>query len=444
MIYADVPANMPTTFLTWSSLMLLVVTIIGPKYLFGSGTGQLLKGGLITHLFIFMFLAILSLFVLLAIGPAIEITFEEPLPTSNPMANNSCSTGWYIEGDFFPIESDYDGKGYAQTITIYNVNDMNNTTITRTLNSEFLKNVLIEGQGLTKQGDYIGAWDGKYWGPFSSSVPVLEYPLVVGITSETDTSIIPYGNIFTIPTLPSPWNSKTFVAIDAGGDIMGKQVNIYTGIGSMAKNESMKITGIENIVCTHKQLPAQDSTITTGNISIGDPVYDQFDSYIINATSDYGITHKMIVKSMIRQESDFDMFAVSSDVPCGVPSGWTNYESKSFGLMQFTPGCAESNGNRPNLSTDKNSPNWATSWFNPQYNINQGVKSISDNLLLMKSKFARCSNEQYMLMAVGAYNSGEGAIYGCDLWNDRADEYITEVTIHHRILSRIASIIHAD
>jgi hypothetical protein len=31
-------------------------------------------------------------------------------------------------------------KGYAQTITIYNLNDMNNT-ITRTLNSEFLKNV---------------------------------------------------------------------------------------------------------------------------------------------------------------------------------------------------------------------------------------------------------------------------------------------------------------
>ena len=85
----------------------------------------------------------MSLPLLLAVGPAIEITFEEPLPISNSMAsNNNCSTGWYIEGDFFPIESDYDGKGYAQTITIHNLNDMNNT-ITRTLNSEFLKNVLM-------------------------------------------------------------------------------------------------------------------------------------------------------------------------------------------------------------------------------------------------------------------------------------------------------------
>jgi hypothetical protein len=334
-------------------------------------------------------------------------------------------------------------KGYAQTITIYNLNDMNNT-ITRTLNSEFLKNVRMEGQGLTKQGDYVGAWDGKYWGPFSSSVPVLEYPLVVGITSETDTSIIPYGEIFTIPTLPSPWNTKTFVAVDPGSDIIGKQVNIYTGVGSTAKNESMRITGIENILCIHKQAPTQDSTITTGNVSIGDPVYDQFDSYIINVTNDYGITDKMMVKSIIAQESNFDMFAVSSDIPCGVPSGWIDSESRSFGLMQFTPACAEVGGNSPNLTTDKNSPDWATSWFNPEYNINRGAKSISDNLLLMKSKFAGCSNEQYMLMAIGAYNSGEGAIYGCGLWNDRADMYITDVSGHYRILSQIARILHAD
>jgi len=396
------------------------------------------------HLFIIILLAILSLPLLLAVGPAIEITFEEPLPISNSMAsNNNCSTGWYIEGDYFPIESDYDGKGYAQTITIHNLNDMNNT-ITRTMNSEFLKNVHMEGQGLTKQGDYVGAWDGKYWGPFPSSVPLLEYPLVVGVTSATDKSIIPYGEIFTIPTLPSPWNTKTFVALDPENDISGKQVNIYTGVGSTAKNEAMRITGIENILCIQKQAPTQDSTITTGNVSTGDPVYDQFDSYIINATNDYGITDKMMVKSMIMQESDFDMFAVSLDIPCVVPSGWTDYESRSFGLMQFTPACAEAGGNRPNLTTDKNSPNWATSWFNPEYNINQGAKSLSDNLLLMKSKFAGCSNEQYMLMAVGAYNSGEGAIYGCGLWDDRADMYITDVSVRHRILSQIAKILHDD
>jgi peptidoglycan/xylan/chitin deacetylase (PgdA/CDA1 family) len=179
-------------------------------------------------------------------------------------------------------------------------------------------------------------------------------------------------------------------------------------------------------------------------ISIGDSVYDQFDSYIINAANKYGITDKMMIKSMILQESNFDIFAVSPDIPCGVPNGWTDQESRSFGLMQVTPACGEVGGSKPNLTTDMSSPNWATSLFNPEFNINQGVKSLSDNLLLMKSKFSGCTNKQYMLMALGAYNSGEDAIEGCDSWNDRADEYITHVTEHYRTLSQLVNNLHPN
>jgi Transglycosylase SLT domain len=438
------------------------------------------------NIFIIISLAILSLSLSLAVRPAIESTFKErlalssdsalynstsyqrstpnsdPIPISNSMASdNTCSIGWQIEGYFTPIESDYDGKGYAQTITIYSLNNTNNT-ITRRLNSDFLENVQMQGGwGLTKQGDYIGAWDDKFWGPISSLSPILRYPLVAGVTSGTDRSIIPYSEIFTVPTLPPPWNTKTFMALEPASNIIGKQVNIYTGLGSAAEKEKVKITGIENILCMHKQAPAEecetdmlpnstqvgcklDSTITTTNISIGDPVYDQFDSYIINTANHYGITDKMMIKSMIMQESYFDMFAVSSDIPCGVPDGWTDQESRSFGLMQLTPACIAADGSRPNLTTDKNFSNWVTSWFNPEYNINQGVKSLSDSLLLTKSKFSGCSNEQYMLMALGAYNSGEEAIHGCGSWNERAGLYITNVTENHRILSQIANILHAN
>jgi Transglycosylase SLT domain len=429
---------------------------------------------------------LLSLFLLLAIGPAIEITFEEPLvPSSNstrynltvghlstpksdliPISNsvtstNSCSTGWYVEGYSYPIESDYDGRGYAQTITIHSLNYTNNA-ITRTLNSEFLENVQMKGWGLTRQGDYIGSWNDQFWGPISSSASVLGYPLVVGLTSQTDESLIPYGQSFTVPTLQSPWNTTTFMALARGSNIDGRQVKIFTGIGSAAEEEVEKITGSENILCTNEQASTQecntdmlpistqvicdpDTTTTITSISIEDPVYDQFDSDIINAANHYGITDKMMLKSMILQESSFDIFAVSPDIPCGIPDGWTDQESRSFGLMQVTPACVEDGGGgRPNLTTDTNSSNWATSWFNPEYNINRGVKSLSDNLLLMKSKFPGCSNEQYMLMALGAYNSGDGAIDGCGEWNDRADEYITNVTTHHRILLQIVKILNAD
>ncbi|MDQ3835528.1 MAG: transglycosylase SLT domain-containing protein [Thermoproteota archaeon] len=177
----------------------------------------------------------------------------------------------------------------------------------------------------------------------------------------------------------------------------------------------------------------------TESISTGRPTYDQFDSFIINASSLYGIQDKLMLKSMIMQESHFDNFLISWDSPCGIPDGWIEQESKSFGLTQVTPACGEVGGTRPNLNTDKNSPNWTTSLFNAEYNINEGVKSLSDNLLLMKSKFPGCNNDQYMLMALGAYNSGEDAIEGCDSWSERADNYITSVTERHRTLSQLVN-----
>ena len=179
----------------------------------------------------------------------------------------------------------------------------------------------------------------------------------------------------------------------------------------------------------------------SGLISIGDPAYDQFDPYIIRASDYYRITDKIMIKSLIMQESHFDMFSISQDSPCGIPEGWTDQESKSFGLTQVTPACGEAGGSRPNLTTDRNSPSWATSLFNPEFNINQGVKELSQHLLLIKSKFPECSNEQFMLMALGAYNSGENAIEECNSWSDRADNYIRNVIEHHRTLSGRANIL---
>jgi hypothetical protein len=63
--------------------------------------------------------------------------------------------------------------------------------------------------------------------------------LVAGVTSHTDRSIIPYAGIFSVPTLPSPWNRKT-LALDPRSNIIGKQVNIYTGAGSAAKKKKRR------------------------------------------------------------------------------------------------------------------------------------------------------------------------------------------------------------
>ena len=351
-------------------------------------------------------------------------------------ASNNCSGGWDVIADFLPSESDYHGRGYNQTVTIYSLDELNNNTTTRTLNSEFLRAIEVIGWGLTIQGDYVGSWDDKFWGPSPVGLTDQGEPLVAGLSAGTDGNIIPYGRNFTIPTFPSPWNTKTFTAIDVGMGLVGKQIYVYAGTGSNGEKEAARISEMQtNTVCV---LP-KPQFISTGNST-----RDQFDSYIINASDYYGITDKMIIKSLIMQESSFDSFLISSDIPCGIPDGWTEQESKSFGLMQVTPACGEVDGSRPNLTTDKNSPDWATSFFNPEFNINEGASELSRLIFLMKSNFPQCSNEEHMLMALGAYNSGEDAIEGCDSWNDRANNYITNVIRNYRILSEMVNILHPN
>jgi peptidoglycan/xylan/chitin deacetylase (PgdA/CDA1 family)/3D (Asp-Asp-Asp) domain-containing protein len=354
------------------------------------------------------------------------------LDSTTPDNPNNCSGGWEVTGDFLPSESDFPGRGYNQTVTIYSL-DESNTTTTRTLNSDFLRAVQVKGWGLTLQGDYVGGWDGIFWGPSPVGLTARGEPLVAGLSAGTNGNIIPYGSNFTIPTLPSPWNSKTFTAIDIGTGLVGKQINVYTGTGSNGEKEAARIAETEtNTVCV---LPTPQF-ISTGNLT-----RDQFDSYIINASEYYAIPDKLMVKSLIMQESSFNPFLISSDIPCGIPEGWTDQESRSFGLMQITPACGEVGGGNPNLATDPNSPSWATSVFNPEYNINQGVMELSRLFFTMKSKFPECTNEQHMLMALGAYNSGEKAIEGCNSWSDRADNYIMNVIEHHRTLSERANIL---
>lgn len=176
-----------------------------------------------------------------------------------------------------------------------------------------------------------------------------------------------------------------------------------------------------------------DTTIVTGN-----PMYDQFDSYIKSSSRNYGISDQMLVKAMISQESYFDPRALSPDSPCGVPAGWTDAQSRSFGLMQFTPACAEPQAGMPNLTTDSNSPYWSSSWFNPQYNIDRSVQALSRELSYVKSNFYGCSEEQYALMAVATYNSGPGAVYGCGSWNERADTHINYVLSQYQAYAEMA------
>jgi hypothetical protein len=183
---------------------------------------------------------------------------------------------------------------------------------------------------------------------------------------------------------------------------------------------------------------ASDEPLKTGNAG-----HDAFDCTLIDLAAKYQHPDPMMLKAQVNQESDFNEFAVSMDSPCGVHAGWTDAESKSFGLIQTTPACGEAKvallaDGHPNLTKDMTSPLWATSVFNPAINLDQGAMTIAQSRKALQQKYAGCTESQYTLMSAGAFNSGDDAILGCGQYNARAQAYVDAVLGRYQKLATAA------
>jgi len=267
------------------------------------------------------------------------IFFTTLTPNSNSGVLGNCSGGWEVTGNFLPSESDYDGMGYNQTVTLRALDDSNNTT-TRSLNSEFLKAVAMKGWGLTKQGDYVGGWDNTFWGPSSIELNSQGEPLIAGLSAGTDGNVIPYGSNFTIPTLPSPWNTKTFTAVNLTMGQVGKQVNIYTGVGSNAEKEVARITEMAtNTVCVFPSLTLDPSDpISTEGMERLDSamaeIYNRYGKYIYEKASEIEVSPASIA-AVIYVESAGQAFGEDGRMtikfePCVFYDMWGSNHTEEF------------------------------------------------------------------------------------------------------------------
>ncbi len=152
----------------------------------------------------------------------------------------SCTSDWYITGYFVPVEADYSGKLIDVT-----VNGENKQYAT-----DFVDVVRIEGWGRTNSGDYLGWYNDSY---HLNDTPLDSHdnPLIAGMIA-VDTSLIKHGSDVLIPTLPKPWDSIVFSAMDVGPAIVGKHIDVFTGEGLTAENETFRITDYNNKVCVKK------------------------------------------------------------------------------------------------------------------------------------------------------------------------------------------------
>ena len=179
-----------------------------------------------------------SLFVLIFIV-LISSAMCAPIQTKN---ESKCSDGWYITGYYAPREDEL--PDVAEQIDVERVGSLS-------FSAKFLNEIRTEGWGITRfgwsLGYYSGAWHRSDSGPLDASGKLL----VEGAIA-IDRSLIPHNADVQIATLPEPWASKTFKATDIGNGIVGQHIDVYTGTGKVAEEETFRITSNNNRVCYTK------------------------------------------------------------------------------------------------------------------------------------------------------------------------------------------------
>jgi hypothetical protein len=170
---------------------------------------------------------------------------------------------------------------------------------------------------------------------------------------------------------------------------------------------------------------------------------DAYDCILLALAQMDGDPDPMMAKAQVQTESGFNVLATSPDSPCGDPAGWTDAESKSFGLIQVTPACGAENSallpdGQPNLDMDMSSALWATSVYNPTLNLNAGVQAITGALQDLQNQYPGCTTAQYVEMSAGAFNSGESAVTGCAAFNSRAQGYVNAVLANYHQFAQAA------
>jgi len=181
---------------------------------------------------------------LLTATAVISILFAPTLITFNSTATqtqgqSTCSEGWYITGYYVPREDELPDT--AEQITVERVGDIS-------FSQKFLNEIRTEGWGVTRFGWALGYYSNGWHRSDAGALDASGNPLTVGAIA-IDRSVIPRGANVQIATLPSPWASKTFRATDIGNGIVGQHIDVFTGIGLAAEQETFRITSNNNRVC---------------------------------------------------------------------------------------------------------------------------------------------------------------------------------------------------
>jgi len=154
-------------------------------------------------------------------------------------AKSTCSEGWYITGYYIPREDELPGD--AEEINVAHVGNLS-------FSQEFLNETRTEGWGITRFGWSLGYYGGGWHRSDAGALDAAGNLLSQGMIA-IDRSLIPHDAQVQITTLPTPWSSKVFRATDVGVGIVGQHIDVFTGTGRAAEQETFRITSNNNRVC---------------------------------------------------------------------------------------------------------------------------------------------------------------------------------------------------
>ncbi len=152
----------------------------------------------------------------------------EQTPTPNSTAKAAldaakCSNGWRITGYYTPREEDLPGPAIDVTVP---------TIGSASVSQPFLAAVRQEGWGLTRGGWYLG-WN-RGWSRSSYPLDSHGRELKVGMVA-ADAELFARGAQLRLPQEPAPWNLQLFTVTDVGKAVKGRNVDVYTGLGTVAR-----------------------------------------------------------------------------------------------------------------------------------------------------------------------------------------------------------------
>lgn len=183
------------------------------------------------------------------------------------------SNGWKITGYFLPLEKDYpadkmisayvsglkrDGSfDYAENESTYYLKQFRET---------FLNEIAIQGSGMTRDGKILQSWQDDFISPNGqvtrfyhygkcattftglclpiSASSLNEQIIMVAVTrgnTNMSEGVVAHGTLLRIPDIPSPWNTRTYWAVDIG-EWQDKHIDIFTGYGTAARDAAYRIT----------------------------------------------------------------------------------------------------------------------------------------------------------------------------------------------------------